>query len=127
MPTLTTLSCQLWPTVIPMMEAQLFQYRICIDMTIILTMYTAPTKFNLYSLLSGIKYVRVSFSVALYLSLFGIFLVLFGVFSVLFGVYSYRQYIIHYHNMIFFKKIVCVLNNAPIINVPPKSNFHTLS
>ena len=62
--------------------------RICIDKTIILTMYTAPTKFNLYSLLSGIKYVHVFFSVSLYMGLCGIFSVPFSVFSVLLGVFS---------------------------------------
>ena len=88
MPTLTTLSCQLWSTVISMLEARLFQYQICIDMTIILTMYTAPTKFNLYSLFPGSKYVHGSVSVSLYMGLFGFFSVLFGVFSVLLSVFS---------------------------------------
>ena len=76
MPTLTKLSCQLWSNVVPKLEAQY--------------------------LLSGIKYVHVSFSVSLWffsVSLwsfsvsFRSLLVLFGPFrflSVLFGVYSYR-------------------------------------
>ena len=84
MPTLTTLSCQLWSTVVPMLEAQLFQYRICIDLTIltILTMYTALTKFTLkvfFPVLS-MCIIYVSFSVSLHMGLLGVFSVLFGVF-----------------------------------------------
>ena len=73
MPKLTTLSCQLWSNVVPMLEAQYF--------------------------LSGIKYVHVSFSVSLwsfsvsfrsYSVSFQSFSVSFRFFLVLFGVYSYR-------------------------------------
>ena len=83
-----------------MLVAQLFQYRICIDVTIIWTMYTASTKFNLYSLLFGIKCVHVSFSVSIYMGLFGIFSVLFGVFSVLIG--SFRSFSVFIATVIMF-------------------------
>ena len=97
MPTLTTLSCQLWSTVVPMLEAQLFQYRICNDLTIltILTMYTALTKFTrketfivFFPVLS--MCICILFGIIIY----GHFRYLFGPFrslSVLFCVYSYRN------------------------------------
>ena len=61
---------------VPMLVAQLFQYRICIDLTIFSVL------FGVFSVLLGV------FSVS-----FRCFSVLFGsfwLFSVLFGVYSYR-------------------------------------
>ena len=89
MPTLTTLSCQLWSSVVPMLEAQLFQYRICIDM-IILTMYTSPTKFTwketyivFFPVLSVCMYPFRYYYI--YMGLFGIFSVLFSLFRCLLG------------------------------------------
>ena len=106
MPTLTTLSCKLWSSVVPMLEAQLFQYRICIDMTI-LTMYNAPTKFTwketcivffpvLSMCMSPFRYHYGPFRCFFgpFRCLFGPFRCLFGPFgslSVIFGVYSYAN------------------------------------
>ena len=114
MPTLTMLSCQLRPTVVPMLEAQLFQYRICIDLTIltILTMYTAPTKFTqketyivFFPVLSmcmypfryhyiwafSVSFWSFSVSFRSFSVSFRSFSVSFRFFLVLFSVYSYRS------------------------------------
>ena len=106
MPLLPTLSCQLWSNVVPMLELQYsnigfalacqYWYHIGPNYR-----FTRKQTF----LLSGIKYVHVSFSVSFWSFLvsfrsfsvsfqsfsviFGVFLVLFGVFLILFGVYSY--------------------------------------